>query len=163
MFCFVVVLVVLVVVLGDTLIKLQWQDTKLQWQDTKLQWQDTKLQWQDTKLQWQDTKLQYQDSKLHARCASSRSGRSPNCDNGAYCTLAIAMQPCPAALPVSLARQPCRNITVLITGRRPAVYCMLSPQLTRHCIAIWSLLYKLISPSERRARVKTEAIFSLVR
>jgi hypothetical protein len=43
-FCFVVVgLVVLVVVLGDTLIKLQWQDTKLQWQDTELQWQDTKL------------------------------------------------------------------------------------------------------------------------
>jgi hypothetical protein len=30
------VLVVLVL-LGDTLIKLQWQDTKLQWQDTKLQ------------------------------------------------------------------------------------------------------------------------------
>jgi hypothetical protein len=25
------------------------------------------------------------------------------CDNGAYCTLAIAMQPCPAALPGSLA------------------------------------------------------------
>jgi hypothetical protein len=38
-FCFVVL-----VVLGDTLIKLQWQDTKLQWQDTKLKWQDTKLQ-----------------------------------------------------------------------------------------------------------------------
>jgi hypothetical protein len=70
-FCFVVVLVVL----GDTLIKLQWQDTKLQWQDTKLQWQDTKLQWQDTKLQSQDT-------KLHARCAMSRSGRSPNCVTG---------------------------------------------------------------------------------
>jgi hypothetical protein len=45
-FCFVVL--VLVLVLGDTLIKLQWQDTKLQWQDTKLQWQDTKMQWQDT-------------------------------------------------------------------------------------------------------------------
>jgi hypothetical protein len=62
---------------------------------------------QDTKLQWQDTKLQWQDTKLHARCVISRSGRSPNCDNGAYCTLAIAMQPCPAALPGSLARQPC--------------------------------------------------------
>jgi hypothetical protein len=44
----------------------------------------------------------------------------------------------PLPWPCSLARQPCRNYAVLIycklsCGRRPAVYCMLSPQLTRHC------------------------------
>jgi hypothetical protein len=93
--CFIKFCFVVVVVLGDTLIKLQWQDTKLQWQDSKLQWQDSKLQWQDTKLQWQVTKLRANFAMLmkSARSAISCSGKSPNCT---YCTL--AMQPCLAAV-----------------------------------------------------------------
>jgi hypothetical protein len=85
--------------------------TAVAWQDTKLKWQDTKLQWQDTKLQWQP-------------------GRSPNCAR-IFAMLMKVRAPQSAAvaghqtahiapLPCSLAQQPCRIITVLITGRRPA-------------------------------------------
>jgi hypothetical protein len=96
----------------------------------------------------------------------------------AYCTLALpsslARQPCPAALPGSLARkpcpaasiawQPCRNITRLITGlrvasrsfvrqncklfygRRPSssVAYFYLPALVQVFPAILSLVYKLI-------------------
>jgi hypothetical protein len=77
-FCF-------VLVLGDTLIKLQWQDTKLQWQDTKMQWQDTKLQQQDNGAYC---------SLARQPCPAALPG-------------SLARQPCPEALPGSLARQPC--------------------------------------------------------
>jgi hypothetical protein len=71
----------------------------------------------------------------------------------------LARQPCPAALPGSLARQPCpaalpgglarQNCKLFngrrpecsihtFTGRRPAVYCKLSPQLTSPCNFIYS-------------------------
>jgi hypothetical protein len=50
----------------------------------------------------------------------------------------LAQQSCPLALPSSLARKPCRNITSLITGRRPAeLQAFLRPKAgMQHCILL---------------------------
>jgi hypothetical protein len=81
-----------------------------------------------------------------------------------YCLISPCFQHI-APLPGSLLRQPCINITSLITGRRPAElqafygrgpacsiayfyrqfsFFKLSLQLTRHSIAILILVYKLM-------------------
>jgi hypothetical protein len=163
-FCFVlvVVFVLLVLVLGDTLIKLQWQDTKLQWQDTNLQWQDT---------------------KLHARCAMSRSGRSPNCATGHQTERALlsrqvqtfptimvhiaalpgslARQPCPAALPGSLARQPCPAALPGSLARQPCPAAWLGSLARQPCPAALpgslapAALQKYYSLNNRRGRRPT--------
>jgi hypothetical protein len=52
---------------------------------------------------------------------------------------------CTNALPGSLVRQPCRNITSLLTGRRPAELQALKTAVMKHCILLTGSLLQAFS------------------